>query len=901
MHKAQGTRLKAQSPVRAMLLVLGCASLASLAGAQGISGSIEGRVADDTGAPLAAATVVAHNRATGLERMTTTDDAGRFVLVSLPVDAEYDVRAQSPGFAMLTRERVRVLPGTTVLDFTLRVGAAATIDVGAEAAPLDRSQSTVRQTVVEDLVRALPLPSRGFLPLASLTAGFTGNPDFPNPHGQMYWTNNVLIDGATHFSKWRTAARAFASGLPLEAVGEVQVLSALFSAEFGESLASVTSVRTRTGTNQWHGSALLFVRDSALDAPPTFSTRKPSGGGQQFGFSIGGPLVVNRTHFFAAYEQRRARDHNVVVSPAAPDVNVPNDQDDHLPFFRVDHQRQGQLLTARYSGQFFHWHQEPGGLSLPGAGTDYTTNVNTALVTSGLPIGTRTLQEARFQVSRFVDRRRDLAPRVFVSRSGYSTEGGTIGPSGFGVDPEDTWEISDTISHTRAAHTGRLGATLKYVRARNTGVPYGWGAYFFAGPPEQASQPYLFIQSFAPGADALLAAPRSVALSGFAQDDWTVRSRLRLTVGVRYDLEHIGNVQGFDIAADKNNVQPRGGFALALDEDGRTMVRGGAGIYTQQHLLFPISRVELEGAEGATTVNLPPDSPNFPRFPAPLAALPSPIPARDLQRVDQRFKNGYAVQAAAGVQRLVAGGVATADVIYLNGRDLMSLIDVNAPASISKLATRTVAQADLTRSIVPGPGGLRKLITLGNEGESWYRALEMKFERFRSGLQLIGSYTLSRAEDMANYELPEDSRNIRAEKARASTDVRHNVVTAFMWTVPGSRPLTRGWSVAGIGTFRSNRPYTITWGDDRFGTTQNDARPGARNTGTTDSYRTVDLSITRRFQHRAATIEARLDGFNAFNTTNFDQYVGELISPLFGRPVSAFPSRRIELAAIVRF
>ena len=101
--------------------------------------------------------------------------------------------------------------------------------------------------------------------------------------------------------------------------------------------------------------------------------------------------------------------------------------------------------------------------------------------------------------------------------------------------------------------------------------------------------------------------------------------------------------------------------------------------------------------------------------------------------------------------------------------------------------------------------------------------------------------------------------------------------------------------------YRSRRPYTISWGDDRNGTTQNDARPGQRNTGETGPYRTIDLALTRRFQWRAATIDARAQVFNALNATNYEQYVGELLSPLFGRPVSAFPPRRIEIAAIVRF
>ena len=104
-----------------------------------------------------------------------------------------------------------------------------------------------------------------------------------------------------------------------------------------------------------------------------------------------------------------------------------------------------------------------------------------------------------------------------------------------------------------------------------------------------------------------------------------------------------------------------------------------------------------------------------------------------------------------------------------------------------------------------------------------------------------------------------------------------------------------------VGAFHSNRPYTITWGDDRNGTTQGDARPGGRNTGRTGPYRNVDLALTRRFRSGKAVTEGRLEAFNVFNATNYDRYVGELLSPLFARPVTAFPQRRLQFAAIVRF
>jgi hypothetical protein len=154
---------------------------------------------------------------------------------------------------------------------------------------------------------------------------------------------------------------------------------------------------------------------------------------------------------------------------------------------------------------------------------------------------------------------------------------------------------------------------------------------------------------------------------------------------------------------------------------------------------------------------------------------------------------------------------------------------------------------------------------------------------------------------MANYQLPVDSRNLAAEKARANTDVRHNLAVGATWELPGSRGLLGNWSLSGVGIFRSDRPYDVTWGDDRSGTTQNDARPGGRNTGTTDSFANIDLALTRRFLAGPRTIEGRLEAFNLLNTTNYNEYVGALLSPLFARPVSAFPNRRLQFAVIFRF
>jgi hypothetical protein len=277
------------------------------------------------------------------------------------------------------------------------------------------------------------------------------------------------------------------------------------------------------------------------------------------------------------------------------------------------------------------------------------------------------------------------------------------------------------------------------------------------------------------------------------------------------------------------------------------------------------------------------------------------VPPSDIHRVDPRLRNPYSLQYAVGGEHPVWGAFVAVDWVRLEGRDLFSLLDANAPESVAKPAQRTVAAADATRPLVPAPGTYRKVIVLGNEGRSWYRALQMKARRNAGSFQLIATYTWAHAEDMGNYELPEDSRNLQADKGRAQTDIRHNLVVGATWMLPGDGPVLGRWSLSGIGTVRSSRPYTISWGDDRNGTTQSDARPGGRNTGRSDAYGSVDLALMRAFRTGRTTTEARLAAFNILNVVNYDRYVGELSSPLFGRPVSAFPPRRLQLAAIVRF
>ncbi len=882
------------------LAVLVCGSVS----AQAPTGTIAGTVASDDGHRLPGVTVTVDNDVSPVHRTATTDADGRFVIPDAPAEGQYSVRVSLAGFDTVANERVTVsVGGRTTVDFVLKLTLRETVSVSSESPVAESHQSAVQQAVSDQLAHTLPLAGRNFIALASLAAGLTGNPNYPNAQGQVYWANNVIVDGASHFSKWRSAPRSFYSGYGLESIKDIQVLTNRFSAEYGEALATITSAVTRSGDDRFRGSALVFVQDSALNEPPVFSPVNPPSDSQRFGFTLGGPIVVGDTHFLGSYEGRRARGSNVVVSPAASGVDVPDNEDEHLAFFRLDHRvNPTHFIATRYNGQFFRWHDEPGGLSLPGSGTQYVNDVHTWLTTDRRDVGAGWLEEIRFQFARYKDVRTDLQPTAYVLRAGYSSEGGTLGPAGFGADPEDTWEAATVVSRLSDRHALRTGGGIKYVRSQDPALTYARGAYFFAGPPNQFPQPYLFMQGLAPSPASIVANPRSVALFGFVQDDWRVATNVTLNLGLRYDADRIWNIANDTASTDWNNVQPRAGIVWRPPIDERLVVRGGAGLYTQQHLLYYLNKVQQEGVDGAVSLTLAPGSPLFPTFPAALSLLPPgvPYPPRNIQTIDRNFSNPYSIQSTVGVERVLARTRLSADLVYLRGTSLMSLLDLNAPASIVKPALRTVADADATRDDV-FPGGFRQVIQLGNVGESWYRALQIKGERSVGRLQTLASYAFSRAEDLDNYLLPEDSRSLAAEKARASTDVRHNFSVAFNWSPPGTGALVRDWALSGIAIVRSGRPYTISWGDDRNGTTQNDARPDGRNTAETDSYSTVDLALSRRLQIGATTLEARAEAFNLFNTTNYDEYVGALLSPYFSQPVSAFPKRRLQFAAILRF
>ncbi len=298
------------------------------AGAQTYRGSIHGVVKDSAGGVLVGATVTALNVANGESRSTTTADDGGYVIPELAA-GEYDVTANAKDLEPLVERAVVEVGLDTSLDFSLlKVGARSEHVTVTAAAPLVDTERDVLGEVVDNrMVEELPLNGRDFGKLVALVPGVTvegsgvagtekGFGQF-NINGNRDRSNNYTLDGTDNNDPWFNNSAlnqvgisgAPATLLPIDAIQEFNVQSQ-FPAEYGRNSGSVVNILTKSGTNQFHGTAYEYNRDSYFDARNFFNvTPDPQTLfiNNQFGGSIGGPIVKDRTFFFGAYEGQRER------------------------------------------------------------------------------------------------------------------------------------------------------------------------------------------------------------------------------------------------------------------------------------------------------------------------------------------------------------------------------------------------------------------------------------------------------------------------------------------------------------------------------------------------------------------------------------------------------------------
>jgi outer membrane receptor protein involved in Fe transport len=637
-----------------ILTVLLCALAGSL-DAQTPTATLSGTVRDASGAVVPSAKITLTNSGTGLSRTTDADDQGRYSLTNVE-PGTYELRAEHAGFkAAVQKGVVLAVGGSTTLDVTMQVGSVTESVTVTAAEPLIQTTSPNLSRVVEQrTIESLPILGRNFVDFAMLSSGVTpgreneGGGAFKEPDtgvgqaaaprlsfaAQPELNTMILVDGADNVQTFTGLPRVTPSQ---EAAQEFRVLNSTYLSEYGRASAGFVNIVTKSGTNDYHGSAYFFGMNQALNEPYDLNPPDPRLQQNQYGATFGGPIVRDKTFFFLNYEgQRRAEtnQYSTVVLNNIGAINAAkaslgltpenlgllhtNDYDGFLG--KLDHRfTNTNTLSIRYN--MLHSIAD-GFLGGNGRGSPApSTARNNALMDQTLTgadtaiLGPRLVNEARVSWAR----------RTFDFPSAFSDPDLEVpdllltGKSTSDVDfyRESMAQASDSISYLAGGHQAKFGVETNYFLDG-----YQWNLFFPArvlfpnfpcflgqGPPQcpgntnvgvpfpiqfwtpilqgSAGYPGVTISHPSPGRNVFTENVPSSWLpntfSGinhgaygfFAQDEWKALSKLTLTYGLRYDFENYPSQ--YVVHEPYNGVQPRVGFAYAFTN--RTVVRGGFGLF----------------------------------------------------------------------------------------------------------------------------------------------------------------------------------------------------------------------------------------------------------------------------------------------------------------------------------
>lgn len=324
-------------PVLIMAVLLILQALGAVEVRAQTTGTIYGTITDPTGAAISGATVTATNLETNLTRTTTTSADGGYRLTLLPV-GRYGISVEASGFKPAQQKGVELeVQANLRIDFKIEVGAITEeVVVTGEAPQIDTASTTLGKVVEARRIEDLPLNGRNFLQLGVLQAGVTpptpgidvigsGTNNTPggtavnfSVNGMRTTSNNHLLDGVNNVEPVSGSAMIVPSPDDLR---EFRILTNAYNAEYGRAGGSIVTVLTRAGTNHVHGSVYEFLRNDALDARNFFAPQVPALKQNQFGLTVGGPILKDRTFFFVGYEGFRQRKGSPTSTPV-PSLRV---------------------------------------------------------------------------------------------------------------------------------------------------------------------------------------------------------------------------------------------------------------------------------------------------------------------------------------------------------------------------------------------------------------------------------------------------------------------------------------------------------------------------------------------------------------------------------------------------
>jgi hypothetical protein len=842
-----------------------------VATAQQDNASILGAVADASGAVVPSASVEILNTATGQTSKLLTDSNGNFFAPVLPV-GNYRISVSASGFKTEVMDNLTLRVADRMkLTVKLEPGTVQeTVTVTGVSPLVDTASTTLGGVVNSQQVNALPMNGRDIVELLALVPGMVlqagstqqsinGASSFRQEGGLHF-----LVDGADAsrvdfdiLENTYGSSRGRVTRASPDAVEEFRVQASSYSAEYGQALGGVVNIVTKSGTNQVHGSLFEYFRNEKLDSRAYFNHApqlKPPFRLNQFGGSVGGPIVHDKLFFFANYEAVRQRLGKVLnpfvptadfratlpseLQPVVAMLPLPNGPvspseprtaqfsrgasdllDEDTGSFKIDYLISPKdRLSGRYNGNGSltnvnfgvargQVQSEPGFLQL-------------SKLTYTRTISPRLLNEAGFAFNRaHIDPRAANTQDVLdfpITALGSGSAG--VGPALFDLQVANnsfTW--LDTLSWVKGRHQLKFGTQI--VRNQDN------KALNF-----QRTVTYLNLDDFArnsPFSIGTLGQPRAgmrnTYYQYFVQDDMQATRKLTVNAGLRYQYdttptESHGRVANFDFAAGrlepvgtslfnapKANFGPRLGFAYAPFGNNHTVIRTGFGLFFANLNAALAQNVPNNISQEAASLTRQ-QVPTLVGFPFPAISAFGAVTS--YTAFFPNYHGVYTENWNFNVQQSV-GEDAMVQVGYIGNRGL----HMSASRNMNRLFPGTALR--------PYPA-FGNITVATNNTVSSYNALQTSFRRrFRHGFTFNVNYTWAHTLDEGGVSFgsgAQDDTNYRAEYGNADYDVRHNLEFDYTYQLPAAPKLPgwlgSGWQVNGITQLRSGLSVNVTCGCD---------------------------------------------------------------------------------------
>ena len=724
--------------------VFACVMLSLPARSQSLAGlaALNGTVQDSSGAVVAEAVVTISNASLGIDRRIVSNAEGYFVAPSLPPAAGYEVTVMKAGFSTFTQKNIQLLVGQNItIPVQLNVSQQVeSVNVSEQAPLIEQTRSGVATEVENAQIQNLPINGRRVDQFALLTPGAvadgsSGAVSFRGIPGG----NAFLQDGNDVTQQWGidiAGGAAVPSSISQDAVQEFQVQTSGYSAEFGRAVGGVINTVTKSGTNQFHGTAYWYFRNRTLDATDPYAKYNPPESRHQAGGSLGGPIVKDKLFFFGNGEVMR-RDFPLVDSivnpqfyspsggyigqcgaPATPAQceaaqayfarffqTVPRSASQNLGLAKLDWRTNKNSLAASFNLLNF---ASPNGLvtsvavtngSGVGSNGNIVTKTRTARLSDTYLISGNLVNEARF--GWFKDRRAQdinaaLAPPNGL-RSGLTVQGqGSLGVSTNlpNVQPsEDRFQYADNLSWIKGAHQIKFGIDVADLRDTENALFNGPGSYTYGSITAFAldlsgtttgKNWQTFTESFGP----LLTHASVVNYAFFAQDEWRITSQFTLNYGLRYEYSTYTQPplnSDYPATGVLNqpglNFAPRIGFAYSFDHN-KTVIRGGYGIFYAR--LPSASVIRLQQRNGVIQKTGTLNASNAaqlaagPVFPNRLTGLAGSVGLTNVTFASSNLATPYTEQADLSVEHQFGNNTAlTASYMHSRGYKFISREDLN--------------------------------------------------------------------------------------------------------------------------------------------------------------------------------------------------------------------------------